>query len=226
MPASPTFLAPPGKRLWAGGFDGLTVAVAYLLVVGVAEGLRFDLQEWYVFGVIFVIYNFGCLAFRQGRTLGKTAVDICVVTTAGAAMPLGRSAVRIAVRAAPFVIGGGLFYTQTSVIALAILFLVEITMIERSPMRQSLADLAAGTFVVNLPTVQPHRAVAGPMFSASDAEFGGYPRRPPREGDKASRQSNSAFEADRIAWGPPRARNELRARRCGIASWPAAQLCR
>ena len=183
MPTSPTFLAPAGKRLWAGLFDGLAVAVAFLLVAGIAEGLGVDLREWYVFGAIYVVYNYVCLAFRQGRTLGKTAVDICVVTTAGGAVSLGRSVIRVAVRAAPFLAGGGTFYTQTSVIALAILFLVEIVMMERSQMRRSLADLAAGTFVVNLPPLQPHRAVAGPMFSATDAEFGGYPKRPPRESD-------------------------------------------
>jgi uncharacterized RDD family membrane protein YckC len=203
MPDSPTFLALPGKRVWAGAFDGLTVAVAFLLVVGVAEGLGFDLREWYLFGAIFVVYNFGCLAFRQGRTLGKTAVDICVVTTAGTAVPLGRSAVRVAVRAAPFLLGGGIFHVQASVIALAVLFLVEITIIERSPMRQSLADFAASTFVVNLPTVQPHRAVAGPMFSATDAEFGGYPRPRPRRGEGRLRQSNNAFERAENQRGAP-----------------------
>lgn len=57
MPDTSTFLAPPGKRLWAGGFDGLTVAVVFLLVAGVAEGLGADLREWYVFGAIFVVYR-------------------------------------------------------------------------------------------------------------------------------------------------------------------------
>jgi hypothetical protein len=38
--------------------------------------------------------------------------------------------------------------------------------------------------------------------------------------------SNNTFEADRDASGPHRARNGLRARRCGDAPWPAAQLGR
>lgn len=35
--------------------------------------------------------------------------------------------------------------------------------------------------------------------------------------------SNNAFEAVRGVVGPHRARNGLRARRCGIAAWSAAQ---
>ena len=48
-----------------------------------------------------------------------------------------------------------------------------------------------------------------------------------REGlTDASSLSNNALKAGRGTTGPHRARNELRARRCGDASWPAAQLNR
>jgi len=38
--------------------------------------------------------------------------------------------------------------------------------------------------------------------------------------------SNNAFESDRDASWPHCARNRLRARRCGVPAWPAAQLGR
>src|SRR5690606_31418931 len=41
----------------------------------------------------------------------------------------------------------------------------------------TLADLVASTRVVNTPPLQPHRAPAAPMYSATDAEFGYPPRK-------------------------------------------------
>jgi hypothetical protein len=41
----------------------------------------------------------------------------------------------------------------------------------------TIADIVAHTRVVNTPPPQPHRAPAGPMYSATDAEFGYQPRR-------------------------------------------------
>lgn len=184
MRTGPTdFLASPGKRLWAGGFDLLAVAMIFLLVVAMAEGLGLDLSGWGTFGFLFAVYNFGCLAFRDGRTLGKTAIDICVVSSDGQPISVAQAAIRAAVRAAPFlvmVMGSGAV-VMAGVVALAVLGAMEVSLIEKSPMRQSLADRLAGTLVVNMPPLQPHRAPAGPLYSATDAEFGGFPKRPPKE---------------------------------------------
>jgi hypothetical protein len=41
--------------------------------------------------------------------------------------------------------------------------------------RRSVADLVAGTIVVNAPAPQAHRAPAAPMYGATDREFGPRP---------------------------------------------------
>ena len=184
MPNPAAFLAPPGKRIWAGGFDLLAVSVLFLLVVAIGEGSGVDLAAWHTFGLLFAAYNFGCLAFRDGRTLGKTAVDICVVSTAGASISIAQAAMRAGVRAAPFIIVGSPMLALASLLAFGILGLMEMSLIEQPPLRQSFADRVAGTIVVNLPLVQPHRAPAGPLFSATDAEFGGFPKAPPKGEDR------------------------------------------
>jgi uncharacterized RDD family membrane protein YckC len=176
-----TFFAPPGKRLWAGCFDMLTVAVIFLPIAATGEGLGWDLDKWNVLGIVFVAYHFICLAFRDGRTLGKTAMDICVVTTDARRISIRQSAMRTAFRAAPFALTGTLELDLLGFGTLGGLMLIEMTRIETSPTRQSLADRIAGTVVANIPPLQPHRAPAGPMFSAGDAEFGGFPRRPPKD---------------------------------------------
>ena len=87
----------------------------------------------------------------------------------------------VAVRSAPFLIGAESSFVMLSVPGMAILVVFEISLIEKPPLRQSFADSAARTIVANLSPVQPHRAVAGPLYSAQDVEFGGPPKRPPRE---------------------------------------------
>ena len=81
--ARASFAASSGKRLSAGGFDAISVTVIFLVIATAAEGLGFNLSRWSVFGLIYFLYHFISLLFRESRTLGKTAVDICVVSAAG-----------------------------------------------------------------------------------------------------------------------------------------------
>jgi hypothetical protein len=66
------------------------------------------------------------------------------------------------------------------IVSLLGLLFAETTLLGHSATRQTLADRVARSLVVNLPPLQPHRAPAGPMYSATDKEFGFPPRRPPR----------------------------------------------
>jgi uncharacterized RDD family membrane protein YckC len=59
----------------------------------------------------------------------------------------------------------------------AIPLLIELGMMFSLGTRQTLSDIVCRTLVVNLPPPQPHRAPAGPMYSATDSEFGTPPRR-------------------------------------------------
>jgi hypothetical protein len=68
------------------------------------------------------------------------------------------------------------FLSASSILTLAVIA-VDIALITFLSTQQSLPDLISRTLVVNTPPVQPHRAPAGPMYSASDAEFGIPPRK-------------------------------------------------
>src|SRR5256885_16888722 len=100
--AHASFTASSGRRLWAGVFDVISVAVIFLAIAAAAEGLGFNLSRWSVFGLVYFIYNLVCLFARDGRTLGKTAVDICVVSAAGRRLTAAESVTRAAVRSWPF----------------------------------------------------------------------------------------------------------------------------
>jgi len=173
----PSQQAPEGG-LWAGAFDVISVAVIFLAIAAAAEGLGFNLSRWSVFGLVYFIYNLVCLFARDGRTLGKTAVDICVVSAAGRRLTAAESITRAAVRSWPFflldaqiarVLDGYLSFPLTllaGTLLLAALFIAETTLLASSPTRQTIADRLAGSLVVNLPPMQPHRAPAIPMYSA------------------------------------------------------------
>ena len=202
--AQASYVAKPGKRLWAGAFDGLTVLVLFLVVGVTGEQLGIDLSSWAVLGLLYFLYQVVFLAVRDGQTLGKTAVDICVVSVDGTSVGLGRGLLRAGFRSWPFLFFDTHFLEYAtgflrndalpaSLVLLA-MAIFEITLLERSPSGQTLADRIAKTFVVNLPPLEPHRAPAVPMYSTHDAEFGS-PKAPPKARDWTKR-SNSAFLTD------------------------------
>ena len=204
--AHASFTASSGRRLWAGAFDAISVAVIFLAIAAAAEGLGFNLSRWSVFGLVYFIYNLVCLFARDGRTLGKTAVDICVVSAAGRRLTAAESVTRAAVRSWPFflldaqiarVLDGYLSLPLTvlaGTLLLAALLIAETTLLARSPTRQTIADRLAGSLVVNLPPMQPHRAPAIPMYSARDAEFGHPPGHPADRDEDWRKRSNSRLQ--------------------------------
>jgi uncharacterized RDD family membrane protein YckC len=203
-----SYAAAPGKRLWAAGFDALTVAIVFLVIGAAAEGVGRDLWRWSVFGLLFFAYHFGCLLLREGRTLGKTAVDICVISSAGRPLSLRQALVRASVRSIPFfLIDERLMYDFIGIpltdlvgsLFLLGLVIADIMLLERSVSRETLTDRLAGSLVVNLPPLQPHRAPAVPMYSATDAEFGHPPSRPPDADRDWRKRSNSALVTDACA---------------------------
>ncbi len=146
-----SFLAPPGKRISAFVYDTLAVFLAFLLLASVAEASGFDPGAGRIFVACAFVYHYAFLAFREGRTFGKQAQDICVVSADGQRLSQWQAVLRPALRYMP-------------------LMLLTIDIHDR--------------FVVNLPTLEPHRAPAIPMYSATDKEFGTPPRRPPTPDQK------------------------------------------
>lgn len=188
MPSPSSFVAPPGKRIAAFIYDFVLVFLTFALLAVAAEALGIDLAVWWAFVVCAFSYHCGFLLVREGRTLGKAAQDICVVGADGQPTSIGQAVVRAGVRYGPllllsipsrdWVLTEALLALCAKVIA-ALLWLAEYSLLTSSPTRQTLADRLARTLVVNLPTWQPHRAPAIPMYSASDAEFGRPPKVPP-----------------------------------------------
>lgn len=179
MSSPSSFTAEPGKRLWAGGFDFLAVCVMFLVLGVILENIYPTFSGWLVFAFTFFVYHLACLAVRDGRTLGKTAIDICVISTSGQPLSTGQSVLRAGVRTIPFLFLGASdpFVVLFGAALLLVLMLSEFYLLERSPNRQTLTDRIANSLVVKMPPLQPHRAPAGPMYSASDLEFGFPPKR-------------------------------------------------
>lgn len=178
MSANGTLTAPSGKRIWAGGFDALAVIVAFLGVAGVAEGVGFDLKFWWVFAVIFFAYHFAALALRQGRTLGKTAIEIVVVASNGGSLSNVQCLARSLYRTLPFIVLGLPDAKEIGVVLLLLVLSSELHLLLQPSLRRTLADIVARTLVVAMPPLQPHRAPAVPMYSSGDTEFGHPPQKP------------------------------------------------
>ena len=180
MPSTSSFTAEPGKLLWAGGFDFLAVCVLFLVLGVTFEKVYPHYSGWLVFAIASFAYHFVCLVVREGRTLGKTAIDICVISSNGQHLSTSQCVLRAGVRTLPFVFLGAKdpFVALFGAVLLLALVLSEFYLLERSLSRQTVADRVANSLVIKLPPLQPHRAPAGPMYSSNDSEFGFAPKKP------------------------------------------------
>lgn len=172
--------ARPVKRLAASSIDAGVVACCGWFAVDLVT------QEWYPYAVLawalpvtYFAYECVCLRTLNGGSLGRRLFDIQVVSameSPGLAwwQIVARPATRILLYAVLVQ-----YFNPSPAHRLdlaAIPFLIEAGLLF-SPASLTLADLVARTRVVNTPPPQPHRAPAGPMYSATDAEFGYPPRR-------------------------------------------------
>lgn len=185
--ASPSsFVATPAKRIAAFVYDFFVVFLGFMVVAVTTELVGQDVSNLATFAACAWVYHGLFLAFREGQTLGKAAQDICVVGVDGQPIRKWQALVRASVRHIPllllsintrdWVLSEAILGLAIKIVA-ALLWLAEYSLLTSSPARQTVADRLARTLVVNLPTWQPHRAPAIPMFSADDAEFGQPPKR-------------------------------------------------
>jgi uncharacterized RDD family membrane protein YckC len=121
------------------------------------------------------------------RSPGKRLVGLVVVSREYAPLSLPRQAWRAAQRVVGvWTLSWALALAFPLSLELAFVYatlaqaLLELGLVVSTVGRFSLADLLSNSVVVEDPPVQPHRAPAGPMYSATDAEFG-HPRRRPRD---------------------------------------------
>jgi uncharacterized RDD family membrane protein YckC len=183
------YIASPIRRLFAGAVDlalcCVVMVIGFALLLSASEART--LSGPAVAGIAFLAY-FGYHTIFYAAFHGQTpALALFGVRVARAADGLDvhpwQAAMRAGVRPGlVYVLGWGAVLADhgeigtASLIALAIATL-ELGMMFILPTRQTLSDLTCRTLVINAPSPQPHRAPAGPMYSARDAEFGVRPQR-------------------------------------------------
>lgn len=178
MPAAKPNLASWGHRLLASVLDAMALFVALLILFAFGEMLGFS-SEWIaaVIPVAYVAYNSAGL-FAPHLSFGRTVAGISVVSIRGnGEVTYMQALVRPLVRVLALVLAFFICAAIEQPWLLVLPFVVELALVMHTPWRQSMADLIAGTIVVNTPQPSPHRAPAAPMYSATDAEFGPAPRR-------------------------------------------------
>jgi uncharacterized RDD family membrane protein YckC len=181
------FTASSKKRIAAFTFDFLVATLLFLCFVALFELQGTDVGSFRSFVICHAAYHIGCLTLRHGETFGKTAQYIRVVSVQGKEVTPFQAIARVAVRYVPLLAVTVPYVEWETLPALlglsakivaGLLWLRELHLLQSSPARQTLADLAASTLVVSLPPPQPHRAPAAPMYSATDQEFGVPPKGP------------------------------------------------
>ncbi|MDT9001570.1 RDD family protein [Paucibacter sp. APW11] len=170
-------LAPVHKRLAAFLTD--------LTLVGAALGSAYCLPGFPCYGTLaFWVLFWGLYSAYQVVTvlhpdagIGKILQRISVVSAATGQGPSSQQALlRSLVRCTWALCGVSFASAADSSFLVALPVIAELALATMHPLRQTLADLVAGTVVIATPPVQPHRAPAAPMYSRNDAEFG-----PPKE---------------------------------------------
>ncbi len=184
------FVAPAKKRIAAFTFDFFAATLLFLCAAAVLETQGTDIGSFRSYVLCLAVYHLVFLLARGGSTPGKSLQNIAVASEAGQSLAAWQSMVRVTVRYAPLLATTISYQEWEAVPALlglaaklaaGLIWLRELHLLQNSPSRRTLADLAARSVVVNLPPPHTHRAPAGPMYSANDAEFGVPPRRPPGE---------------------------------------------
>jgi uncharacterized RDD family membrane protein YckC len=177
MPAAKPNLASWDRRLLASVLDAMALFVALLILFAFGEALGLS-SQWIpaVIPVAYVAYNSAGL-FAPRLSFGRTVASISVVSIRGNGEVTGMQAlVRPLVRVFALILAFFICVVIEQNWLLMLPFVVDLALVMHTPWRQSMADLLAGTIVVNTPQPSPHRAPAGPMYSATDVEFGPPPR--------------------------------------------------
>jgi len=178
MTAASPFFASVIKRASAAAIDGCIVLLLIIFGAAIVEYVNGGPATYaFTSALIYVAYHAAFSFTWAGETPGRRELNIRLVTSQGDQLTLSKSILRPIVR----VIWVGSFaWVAVSTLAWwlgEVPIVVDLFLVSVLPMRKSTAGIVCGTLVVNSATVQPHRAPAGPLYSATDAEFGFQPRR-------------------------------------------------
>lgn len=171
-------LAPSERRIAAFVIDLLLLGAAAIVFGAVMDemGASGDAIALVACGA-FVAYHAMGLA-DPSLGIGRVVVAISVVSLRGGPelsrlQCIARPVVRVLWTASGMLLAA--VFSEPRLIPVPTI--IDVALMAYHPARQTVADLVCRTAVVMLPPMQPHRAPAGPMFSADDAEFGSKPRR-------------------------------------------------
>lgn len=165
------------KRIAAFVIDALVVFFVVVAVAAVAETIGARSSMIVAFSLTAAVAYYSAGLVNRDVGLGRVVMAISVVSLkSGPELSGFQCIARPVVRLAWLCIGVVLakFFREPMLLCGPLLF--DVALLTFHPLRQTVADLVCRTVVVNLPPFQPHRAPAGPMFSADDAEFGPRPR--------------------------------------------------
>jgi len=193
MPTSDprSYLASGKARAFAYSIDLCACGLLLVPTAYAAYCLGTHSAGTFEFSLLFFAYHTYFLAFKNGVSPGKYIQNIAVVSPRRRQLHMWQALVRATSLSLPWLLiaaGDSTWFTAlSSKVALAVLqtsgaawLVLDAVLIDYTNDRRSLTDRAASTIVVALPPPQPHRAPATPMFSATDAEFGTPPKKPPR----------------------------------------------
>ncbi|MGY5452842.1 RDD family protein [Agarivorans sp. MS3-6] len=172
------------RRIGALLIDSVILGVFGLILGWFLEDTFVQLGGWgRLIGFVISISYFGVMnsALVDGQTIGKIILNIMVVDSSGSTISLARSFLRYSFLAVPFSLNGAqitnetllsyLKYPLSFIIFGGFLSILYLYVFNRAT-RQSLHDLAVGTYVVNvgvdsedLPSVwKPHLAIVTGLF--------------------------------------------------------------
>lgn len=183
MSTATPYVASPTKRVCAEAIDLVLLLLAASLGVGSIGDFGYVIEfEWAV-PLLYFAYHTAFLWFWKGQSPGRRMFNILVIGVSGQPMTLLQSLGRPAIRVVSiYAMLFCLVFVDFSAASLMVAFPValDLALMGTLPSRQTLSDLAAETIVIDAPPLQPHRAPAAPMYSATDAEFGIPPKRTKR----------------------------------------------
>ena len=176
--ARPLF-APPAKRLAATAIDGALITACMWFALSLLT------RDWYpaeafAWGLPlgYWLYESACLIHMNGASVGRRLFDIQVVSAFRSGelswwQSMMRPGARVLLYAVLILYLSPAPARRFDVMSLPLL--MEIGRLFTT-VSLTVSDAVARTRVVNTPPLQPHRAPAAPMYSATDAEFGYPPR--------------------------------------------------
>jgi uncharacterized RDD family membrane protein YckC len=160
------------RRVWAFAIDGVLIGAVGLALGYAVSDLLARLGVWgRPFGFVVALAYFGCMNSRlsAGQTLGKRMLGIRVVDRSGKPLPVARSFLRFLPFGIPWFLNGAPF--PESVLSSSWIYLLSVAIfgaglcifyvfIFNRPSRQSLHDLAVGSFVVKAAPAGDIRGIA------------------------------------------------------------------